>query len=183
MKNSNAPWLWLSFLAIFFSACTQELINDTPTIEEPEDEVVVDNNSYPGVDQALWPYFARFEEEAQNRGFVFDLRALTITGVIEEIDEDGVAGQCNYFSHQPNHVTIDLEFWNRASDRGREFVVFHELGHCVLARDHREAAFSNGTCRSIMRSGVEDCRDNYSRVTRSDYLNELYDPRFRNTIF
>ena len=155
MKNSNAPWFCLCLFAIFLNACTQEIFNDTTIPEEPEEEVVVDDNSYPGVDEALWPYYARFEQEALERGFVFDLRQLTITGVIEEIDDDGVAGQCNYHSHQPNHVIIDQEFWSRAGDRGREFVVFHELGHCVLARNHREATFSNGTCRSIMRSGVD----------------------------
>ncbi len=62
--------------------------------------------------------------------------------------------------------------------RFREFVVFHELGHCDLGRDHRDEAFDNGVCVSIMRSGLGDCRDYYHPRTREGYLDELFDPAF-----
>lgn len=166
------------FTLLFIYSCTQDV--NLITLDEPE--VTVDNSSYPGVDEALWVYFQRFEEEGRLRGIEVDLKAANITGVIEALGEDDVAGQCTYASHLPNHVTIDQNFWNGASDRSREFVVFHELGHCDLGRDHHEVATSNGICVSIMRSGLEDCRDNYTPITRASYLDELFDPQFRDQI-
>ncbi len=114
--------------------------------------------------------------EAAIRGWTIDLQVADITGVIQSLEEDDLAGQCCYSFFSLNHVVIDAAFWNRVPDRAREFIVFHELGHCELARAHREDAFADGTCKSIMRSGIEDYRDNYRPFTRADYLNELFDP-------
>ncbi len=129
---------------------------------------------YDGVDRSLWSFFSRFEEEAQLRGLSYDLNDLGITGVIESIPEDGVAGTCEYGRHI-HHVTVDRNFWNRSSEVSREFVVFHELGHCVLGRGHEEGTFANGLCLSIMRSGLGDCRDGYNNSNREYYLDELFD--------
>lgn len=158
------------------TACQQE--NNITSIPEPTPEI----KSYEGVDQELWEYFQRFEEEGLARGFEFDLNAAGITGVIQEIHTENVAGQCNYSSFSPNHVIIDEGFWNSTSDAGKEFVVFHELGHCELARDHREDEFPNGTCQSLMRSGVGGCRDAYNNSTRAAYLDELFDPAFWDSL-
>ena len=162
------------FLIVGLGACTEE----EEVIREPVVEAPI---GYPGVDERLWPYFERFEEEGQLRNTPIDLRAARVTGQIEEIAQDAdnsgqVLGQCNYRRNSQHQVTIDENFWNRASDRGREFVVFHELGHCFLLRDHLETAFANGACTSIMRSGTGACRDNYTSFTRDTYLEELFDP-------
>lgn len=152
-----------------------------------DEEVAIDATqqakSYPNVNRELWIYFQRFEEEAARRGLEIDLVAEKITGVIENIPADRVLGSCNFRPNRPNHLIIDEEFWNAASDRFREFVVFHELGHCSLFRDHREDVLVNGACSSIMRSGTGNCRDNYTEFTRNFYLNELFDPEFFGDIF
>jgi len=128
---------------------------------------------YAHVDQRLWSYYKEFENEAKLRGYSYDLNSLEITGSIEHIPEQGVAGVCQYGSHI-HDVTIDLDFWNNSNDRLKEFVVFHELGHCVLSRGHDESQFSNGLCKSIMRSGLGNCEDAYSLGNRNYYLNELF---------
>ncbi len=135
--------------------------------------------SYNGVDRDLWIHFQSFENEGAKRDIIIDLTDADITGVIEQINEDQVIGQCNYYAHRPNHVTIDQSFWNQASTIYREYVVFHELGHCYLGRPHNEAAFSNGICRSIMNSGTGACTSRYEMKTRNDYLNELFDKNSR----
>ncbi|MDF1698783.1 MAG: hypothetical protein P1U56_23215 [Saprospiraceae bacterium] len=126
------------------------------------------------VDQELWTHYSAFELEAEKRGFDFNLNALQISGRIEEIPEENVAGSCLFGSHIHNEVTIDREFWNRSSPLLREFVVFHELGHCVLLRDHDESFDSQGRCLSIMRSGLSQCRDAYSHHTRDQLIDELF---------
>ena len=150
-----------------------------PINEEIPEEPV----GFANVDEALWDYFDRFEQEAATRGITIDIRSEDITGQISEIHDEDVVGTCNYNYRTPNKVTIDLSFWTRAGDRYREFVVFHELGHCVLYREHRETANANNICESIMRSGTGSCFDNYNRATRSAYLDELFDPKFKGDIF
>ncbi|MEL6864757.1 MAG: hypothetical protein AAFP19_10070 [Bacteroidota bacterium] len=157
------------------SACQK---NDNVVTVQPIDDPPSSNSSgtYAGVDESLWPYFQRFEQEGRERGLDININDLGITGEISVIGEGHVAGQCTYSSHHPNHVTIDEEFWERASDLYREFVIFHELGHCYLFRDHRETATANGRCISIMRSGLGDCQDYYLPTTRDIYIDELFAP-------
>jgi len=140
--------------------------------EEIEEQVV----SYPNVDTRLWPFFERFEAEAKARGINVNLKLASITGDIAPIDGQHVAGQCTYSSQAPNHISVDDDFWTRSGDSFREFIIFHELGHCYLNRGHREDAFANGICKSLMRSGVDGCIDNYRSTTRSLYLDELFEP-------
>lgn len=155
---------------LLFSSCQKDN-EQLSTI----DETIIEEE-YPGVDEALWPFFAQFEEEGRQRGLLINLKSSGITAVIQEIDEEHVAGQCNFSSNRPNHIIIDLEFWRASSNLFKEFIIFHEIGHCYLFRGHREDAYANGACVSIMRSGVEDCRDNYNPSNRSIYIDELFLP-------
>ena len=129
---------------------------------------------FPNVDPELRPYFQRFEDEASRRGLSVDLTLAGISGVIEEIEEARIAGQCSFPRNRPNEVTIDRSFWVRGNDFFREFIVFHELGHCFLFRHHLEDVLPNGACASIMRSGNGPCLDNYHQNTRSFYVDELF---------
>ena len=154
------------FVSLFFLSCDDDEVAE-----------VVEPVTFANVDAELVPFFERFQQEAAARGISVDLTTGDIEGVIEEIDEQHVAGQCSYrrFSN-PRLVTVDASFWRRSSDLFKEFIVFHELGHCYLNRGHLETAFSNGVCRSIMRSGVGDCLDNYNANTRAYYIDELFEP-------
>lgn len=129
---------------------------------------------YERVDVRLWYLFESFEEEGRLRGLEIDLRAEGITAEISEIASSGVAGLCQFVPELPNAITIDATFWANSSAEFKEFVVFHELGHCFLDRGHLEDSFSNGSCVSIMRSGLGSCEDNYSPSTRAEYLDELF---------
>jgi len=153
--------VFLSLLSILFS-CTPD--NNFP---DPETELI-------GVDIQLQSYFNTFETEGRQRGVNLDLSEYELTGDISEIHQDNVAGQCQYSSNRPNAITIDKSFWKNASPMLREMVVFHELGHCVLARGHREASNHNGHCLSIMRSGTGSCSTLYNAENRKYYLDELF---------
>ena len=138
---------------------------------EPETNT---NLEFANVDPALWPFYSAFESEALSRGFEFDLNALRVSGKIEEIHQENVAGSCRFGSNIDNAVTIDQTFWNRSSSLYKEFVVFHELGHCVLLRDHDESTDAQGRCLSIMRSGTTQCTDSYSLQNRDRFIDELF---------
>lgn len=159
----RATHFFFFFVLTFFFSCQ----NDEPQIN------FISEKTYVNVDEELWQFYREFEEQAAVRGVQIDLNSFG-TGVIEELHPDGVAGQCTYGSHVAD-VAIDKSFWNRTSSYLlREMVVFHELGHCYLKLGHEEGVLSDGTCASIMRSGLQNCRDNYNSATRADYLDELF---------
>lgn len=156
----------LFLVAVFFSLISCQS-NEVPTEEFTE-------KTYSNVDEELWEYYREFEAQAALRGIEIDLNSYG-TGIIEELSPNGVAGQCTYGQHLLADVVIDQSFWTQANSYLlREMVVFHELGHCYLKRGHEEGILNNGACASIMRSGLEQCRDNYTSVTRSGYLDELF---------
>lgn len=168
LRNNSSNYIVCCLcFTLALSACTQD--DETLLPEEPQVGI------YPNVDINLHDYFRRFEEEAALKGIEIDLVELGINGVINEIDEQHVIGTCSYNRFNPRLVTIDASFWGRSSDLYKEFVVFHELGHCVLNRRHLEDAFSNGICKSIMRSGTGSCFDAYNTQNRDYYIEELFD--------
>ncbi|MDN5201303.1 hypothetical protein QQ008_08020 [Fulvivirgaceae bacterium BMA10] len=154
--------MFLSILIVLQSCSKdQEMVAPTPV-------------KFSKVEAPLRPFFQRFEDEAAKRGITVDLTAEGIVGEIEEISRQHVAGQCSYSFNRPGRVTVDETFWNNSSSLFREFIVFHELGHCYLNRDHLEDAFNNGVCKSIMRSGTGDCFDAYATNSRDYYIDELF---------
>ncbi len=179
MPSTPCKWIFLSVLIALLSCSKdQEMLNPDFIEDIPKEPI-----GYQEVDEALWSYFDRFELEASERGITIDLRTEDVTGTISDIDKKNVAGTCNYNQRYPNKVTIDLDYWRRSGDRSREFVIFHELGHCILYRAHKETANAYNVCESIMRSGTGSCYDNYSRLTRESYLDELFDTKFQGDIF
>lgn len=158
--NKSIPFSILVFMLI--TSCKKDEI-----LTETSDPLI-------HVDVALKPYFVRFDKEAKARGIVVDLSSHPLTGIISDIPTTRVIGQCSYSNDTPYKVTIDKPFWSKASDLGKEFVIFHELGHCVLGRPHDESVDNRGFCLSIMRSGTGTCRDNYSSITRKRLLDELF---------
>ena len=147
-------------LLVLFVACTKQ-------------EVVIptDNTT---TDSELAVYFDRFIEEGRSRGWDVPDDLNGITGSISDIGERDVIGLCYYNSATPNSIVIDREYWNSANDYGKEMVVFHELGHCFLDRDHYEGENSNGVCLSLMNSGTSGCYTQYNNNNRNWYLDELF---------
>lgn len=126
------------------------------------------------VDGSIKPYFDRFEEEAALRNFDIDLDSMMISGDIRLITSQNVIGQCGHTESEPSVVIVDKFYWDSASDLEREFVVFHELGHCALFKGHNDITDNQGNCVSIMTSGTGACNINYNSATREDLLDELF---------
>lgn len=62
---------------------------------------------------------------------------------------DGIVGMCIYGDFRI--IEIDPDYWfNRASEQYKTNIIFHELGHCDLNRDHDKKRLSNGKPKSIM---------------------------------
>lgn len=73
------------------------------------------------------------------------------------------------------NIEIDPVFWEEANDTEREVLIFHELGHCVLNRDHVEDIIEPYELpKSIMYPVIFDSA--YSDH-RNYYVNELKNPQ------
>ena len=161
-KPNIMRFLFVMSTLIIFQSCEldQSISSESPINSDVTDELSI--------------HFENFEIEAAKRNLDINLSSLDLTAEIASIHEDNIAGTCSYSSHHGNHVVIDQEFWNQASFILREMVVFHELGHCVLAQGHREQTDAQGHCLSLMQSGTSGCRLLYNNTNRNYYLDELF---------
>jgi len=69
--------------------------------------------------------------------------------------DDKYAGICHSWSDGHREITINKKYWDNYSDKQREQLIFHELGHCALNREHNDDTIMlNGTTcpDSVMRS-------------------------------
>ena len=144
-----------SFLFISFLSCQKE-----------------ENLIAPEVDERLTPFFESFKQEGSSRGQNINMK--DIIGQIIDIDTDGVLGRCNQLTSGQKHLMIDRLFWETANVTEKEYVIFHELGHCALNRRHTDATNKDGTCISMMQSGNGSCKMVYNAQNRSKYLDELF---------
>jgi len=124
-------------------------------------------------DPELIPYFEIFADEAAKRGFTVDYEAERIEGLIQDIGDPNVQGQCFHNEKKPKKAVIDLNYWNNATELEKQFIIFHELGHCFLDRDHLDEDKS-GVCVSIMHSSPNACNFMLTDENRDDYLDELF---------
>lgn len=126
------------------------------------------------IEEELLVHFENFVEEAAINGLEISLAEIDISAYVENIESRGTLGQCKSYSDGSKQVVIDQQFWNRSSDIEREYIVFHELGHCILGRDHDDSKDESGQCISIMQSGDNTCNGTYTNQNRNSLLNELF---------
>lgn len=137
----------------------------------------------------LVPYFETFKQEAAKRGVEFDNEKEKIEGYIQVITtEGGIAGLCNPDTDRNRSVIVDSRVWNTADEATREYIIFHELGHCFLKRSHIEddavRRDTTDACESMMFSGGyrlegSSCLDLFLKNNSTERREELLDELFR----
>ncbi len=118
------------------------------------------------------PFLNSFEEAAEERSVPLDLSEVTL--FLTEDLESIIQGQCVQYASGKSEIRIKQEFWNNASYWEKELLVFHELGHCILARSHDDSVDSLGHCKSIMRTSANLCHLEYGAENRDYWLDELF---------
>ncbi len=89
------------------------------------------------------PYFERFE--TYSRRFGRDTSSDTKVKILFGALRPGEIGVCEQGFLQSPRVTVSRSAWNMRSEDGREALIFHELGHCLLGRDHTDATSGYGS--------------------------------------
>ena len=138
-----------------------------------------------GVDPGIYevpdiiePYILSFEEEARKRGVELDITNLRVE-FEGDLQGGEAAGLCTFASasNPTPHIRLDTTSFNWQNNLfHREILVFHELGHCILNRLHKDDYLPNGNIASIMRStGDQVYGDLLNGFKRDYYLDELFD--------
>jgi len=126
------------------------------------------------VDPEIQPYYDSFEAEASLRGIKVDLELEGIGATVDFIRDQRIIGECQNNEEGQRRIHIDKAFWVEYDHFGKEFIIFHELGHCYLDRRHDNDTKPGNICESIMQSGISGCINGYGPDTREEYLDELF---------
>ncbi len=136
------------------------------------------------IPELVQPHVDRFILEAERRGVSLDISKLSFEFELGlTIPNQGLAIASCTRTEDLHLVKIDTSnvFWVHGGPMGQEEVVFHELGHCLLQRPHKEDRLATDDFRSIMRAqgalsyGSFNTFLQSSMVHRRDYyLDELF---------
>lgn len=86
------------------------------------------------IDKRAMPFFKQFERDVLKYNAKASFYKLTTTFVKKL--PNGTAAFCRA---RTNTVVISLESWQILSEHGRKALVYHELAHCALKREHVDA--------------------------------------------
>ena len=122
------------------------------------------------------PQFSSYVEAFKNQA-IAENHPLVIDSLIVEMQDKldpGILGICWMSQGDPSFVPkvqISKEYWSMIDDNGKQELMFHELGHCVLNRAHR-ADSNNGIPLSIMNPYYID--PNFYTANLDQYYHELF---------
>jgi len=125
------------------------------------------------VDSEVLIHLLNFESAATDRDISIDWASYGLRVQLTDIETEAV-GRCLTYTDQTRVIELDKTYWMTQDDVQREFVIFHELGHCILDRSHLDEADQQGRCVSLMHSSNDLCRNNYNARTREEFLDELF---------
>ncbi len=118
------------------------------------------------VDAAFTAQYFAFVNEAQVQGIEINTDDITI-----EFGDTGTAiGVCKTPKSHPA-IVIDKTYWEASTDSFKEQLIFHELGHCILKRNHTRDEI-DGRPKSIMNPNSLRQYEEF----RSYYVHELFNP-------
>ena len=134
-----------------------------------------------GVNGELLPFVTRFQKEARvYLGVPFIVPDMNIH-FQRQIDGPAIAW-CLRDAHKQifgyvlytrkPRIMVDKDVWDSLSPYEKEQLMFHELGHCTLQRDHLDTVVNNKQISLMHSAGfIEDA---YYIVNRKRYLTELF---------
>lgn len=122
------------------------------------------------------PYAERFQKTAAEQGVHVEIDNLVIQ--FGELSNPRQNGLCELTAYQTPTITIRQEIWDQMEDVDREELIFHEMGHCVLGREHTSVQTSDGIPESIM--NPYRISNSIYETNREYYISELFHPTTTN---
>ncbi len=125
------------------------------------------------VDPAFQPYVDEFEQAMSDNNVRDGVNVEIVFG------DTGSAqnGLCHREGGQTPKISISRPVWNSFMDHQRRILIYHELGHCVLGREHTEAmhedADGSSYPDSLMAPSLPVVAQSFS-LHRAHYVEELF---------
>jgi len=94
----------------------------------------------PGFEPGVFAIDKRFSTQVSRFEQMYDID-VTVSVQMAKLAPPQL-GVCYYAGRNNstvNLVQIDEEYWDRATDIEKEFLIYHELGHCVFGLKHNDA--------------------------------------------
>ena len=165
LKKVNTRSLMVGLIAMVGWSCGED---DLQTLDDVSENV----------EPEISPFIESFIQEAEERGFTFDFKGFEATFSDEDInDNEDICGQASPFSDSRDFITIrrNDQCWIGQPNTTKEALVFHELGHALLDRPHRDDRFPNGLVKSTMESGMLGPYNEFSPLLTQYLFDELFD--------
>jgi len=128
MKTILAALLSIPIGLLFIASCdsggSDSGINDTT--------ITFDNDIR--VDPVLQPYLENFLDAAAARGINLNSNRLANLTLRFGALDPGTLGICSSNNSNRNDITVN----ENSSERSLRWIVYHELGHCILRMNHRD---------------------------------------------
>lgn len=99
-------------------------------------------------------YVKDFEQEAAVLG-----RNVQVTNLVVaygDLPQSYYRASCKLTPGETPVITVNQESWDSLSEIDRRAVMFHELGHCILNRRHKNDYSEEGVPLSLMNAAVID---------------------------
>lgn len=112
-------------------------------------------------------YVTLFEERSSEIGSPLKVADLVIE--FGDLANPRERGACEIIGDQTPRVIISRTKWEKLDEASRRQLLFHELGHCVLFREHQEGRADTGIPLSLMHPYAID---SYTYSQFEDYYTE-----------
>jgi hypothetical protein len=91
------------------------------------------------------------EDEVHEFETTYDKRADNLEiKFAKSFESHGQVGICYLEYGKGESVYILRSHWEESTELGKKAVLFHELGHCLLGRDHNDDKYKDGCPKSFM---------------------------------
>jgi len=134
--------------------------------------VVVEKHTYHYIDSEFDPIIKSFVYEAGIHGHEVDLKNLSVTfGNVRIGKKDTTVGYCVKSPVGGMVIKIHKPTWGEMTVYKQEQLIFHELAHCLMGRDHCNKETDKGPL-SIMNTHLLSSQ--YYKDNREELLDELF---------
>lgn len=120
-------------------------------------------------------YKAKFEQEGKQRLSEPNFAIGDIPINFGDTEGENYQGICIKYSDGTREIIIKKSWWDQQNQYYRESLIFHELGHCRLDRDHdnHETVINNNSYKTSMMNQYIVAPNLY-RSNKDAYLEELF---------
>ncbi len=124
------------------------------------------------------------EADARHVKFGFSISDIQIVPDMDDSNNGDLrlAQPLAYCIPGSNQIKVNDLSWDSMNATAKEMVLFHEMGHCMLQRAHREDASPEGRKLSMMSSRKRWLKNQVYLDHRKEYLDELFNPKYRGDL-